>query len=179
VAARIYARSEGNPFFARQLTRALQEQDELEFAAGAWRLRAATNATAPAPESVTAVIGQRLRRLSALTQEVLRAASVLGQAFAFGALRRMGGRGEQEVEEALEEALGAGVLREGQGEQYHFNHALTLETVYLGLSALRKRRLHRQTADAIESLPTPEKRAAELSYHLLAADERARCPMRC
>jgi predicted ATPase len=174
MAQRIHARSEGNPFFARQLTRALQEQDALEFAAGVWQLRAQTGATLPAPESITAVIGQRLRRLTPLTQEVLREASVLGQAFAFAELRRVGGRGKQEVEEAVEEAVELGVLREGQGEQYHFNHALTLETVYMGLSALRKRRLHRQTADALEQQPDHERRAGELAYHLLTADERER-----
>jgi tetratricopeptide (TPR) repeat protein/transcriptional regulator with XRE-family HTH domain len=174
MAQRIYARSEGNPFFARQLTRALQEQDGLEFAVGQWRLRAETSATLPAPESITAVIGQRLRQLTSLGQEVLREASVLGQAFAFGELRRVSGRGEQEVEEALEEALELGVLREGQRDQYHFNHALTLETVYTGLSSLRKRRLHRQTADALEQQPNHERRVGELAYHLLAADERER-----
>jgi predicted ATPase len=34
MAQRIYEHSDGNPFFARQLTRALQEADELEFIDG-------------------------------------------------------------------------------------------------------------------------------------------------
>jgi predicted ATPase/DNA-binding XRE family transcriptional regulator len=105
----IYARSEGNAFFTRQLARALQEQGDLAFAEGQWRLSADTAAPAMhAPESVRAVIGQRLGRLSALTQDVLREASVLGQVFAFDDLQGMSQRGEQEVEEALAEAVGGG-----------------------------------------------------------------------
>ena len=174
VAQRIYARSEGNPFFARQLTRALQEQGDLAFTAGQWRLKTASASVLATPESITAVIGQRLRRLTPLAHEVLREASVLGQAFAFAELRRVGGRGEQEVEEALEEAVELGVLREGQRDHYHFNHALTLDTLYTGLSALRKRRLHRQTANAIEQQPDHDRRPGELAYHLVAADESER-----
>lgn len=170
---RIYARSEGNAFFIRQLTRALQEQGELTFSAGRWDL-SAQDTTFTAPESIRSVIGRRLGRLTAHTQEVLREASVLGQVFAFDHLRGMSQRGEQEVEEALDEAAGKGIVREGQRDQYHFNHALTLETLYADLSARRRRRLHCAAGDVIESLPDHERRAAELSYHLLAADESER-----
>ncbi len=173
LAQRIYARSEGNAFFTRQLARALAEQGALAFADGQWVLDAAGSAL-EAPESVRAVIGQRLGRLTPLTQEVLREASVLGQVFLFEDLRRLGGRGEQEVEEALEEATQAGIVREGERDRYGMNHALTRDTLYADLSARKKRRLHRAAAEAIEQQPTPERRAAELSYHLLAADEGTR-----
>jgi tetratricopeptide (TPR) repeat protein len=168
----IQQRSEGNAFFTRQLTRALQEQGDLLFEEGEWRLSASV--TLPAPESIRALIGQRLARLMPLTQDVLREASVLGQDFAFTDLHRMGAHGEQEVEEALEEAARAGVVREGQPDHYYFNHALTLDTLAADLSTRRKRRLHRAAADAIERSPDHERRGAELAYHLLAADEGAR-----
>jgi tetratricopeptide (TPR) repeat protein len=104
----------------------------------------------------------------------LREASVLGQVVDFEELRQMGGRGEQEVEEALEEAGQAGIMREGGHDQYHFNHALTLDTLYAELPARRKRRLHRAAADVIGRLPNHEARAAEVAYHLQAADESER-----
>jgi tetratricopeptide (TPR) repeat protein/transcriptional regulator with XRE-family HTH domain len=170
---RIYARSDGNAFFIRQLTRALQEQGDLTFATGRWDLSAQDTAIS-APESIRSVIGRRLGRLTAHTQEVLREASVLGQVFAFDELQGISQRGEQEVEEALEEAAGRGIVREGQRDQYHFNHALTLETLAADLSARRKRRLHRAAGAVIESQPDHERRAAELAYHFLAADESER-----
>jgi tetratricopeptide (TPR) repeat protein/transcriptional regulator with XRE-family HTH domain len=173
LATRIQARSEGNAFFTRQLARALQEQGDLTFAEGQWRLRGTAPATFT-PESIRTLIGQRLGRLTAHTQEVLREASVLGQVVAFEELRRMGSRGEQEVEEALEEAAGAGIMREGARDQYHFNHALTRDTLYTELSARKQRRLHRAAADAIEAMPGHARRAAELAYHLLAAEEAER-----
>jgi transcriptional regulator with XRE-family HTH domain/tetratricopeptide (TPR) repeat protein len=174
VAQRIYARSEGNAFFTRQLVRALQEQGDLEFAEGQWRLSANLTPALEAPESIRSVIIQRLGRLTPLTQEVLREASVLGQVFHFEDLRGLAGRGEQEVEEALEEAVVARIVREGQQESYHFNHALTRDTLSADLAARRRRRLHRAAADALERLPDHERWAAELAYHLLAAEERAR-----
>jgi tetratricopeptide (TPR) repeat protein len=169
----IYQRSEGNAFFTRQLAQALLEQGALTLTEGAWRLRE-TIAAASTPESIRSIIAQRLSRLTAHTQEVLREASVLGQVVIFDEVRGMSHRGEQEVEEALEEAAAAGIVREGAHEEYHFNHVLTRDTLYAEISAHKRRRFHRQAADAIEALPQPERRAAELSYHLLAAEERAR-----
>jgi transcriptional regulator with XRE-family HTH domain/tetratricopeptide (TPR) repeat protein len=178
LARRVFERSEGNAFFTRQLAIALHEQEELQWVEGQWRL-SATSASAgasvvKAPESIRVVIGQRLARLTPLTQDVLREASVLGQVFIFGELQHMNHRGEQEVEEALEEAAEAGVLREGAPDHYHFNHALTVETLAADLSPRRTRRLHRAAADALERSPGHKRRAAELAYHLLAADEEAR-----
>ncbi|HEX3270186.1 MAG TPA: AAA family ATPase [Ktedonobacterales bacterium] len=168
----IQQRGEGNAFFTRQLTRALQEQGNLRFEEGEWRLGASE--PIPTPESIRAVIGQRLAHLAPLTQDTLREASVLGQIFAFADLQHMSERGEREVEEALEEATRAGIVREGQHDRYHFNHALTLDTLSADLSTRRKRRLHRAAADAIERLHDHERRATELVYHLLTADEGAR-----
>jgi transcriptional regulator with XRE-family HTH domain/tetratricopeptide (TPR) repeat protein len=166
----IYQRSEGNAFFTRQVVRALQEQGVLQLMEGQWMLNTAGSAL-DIPESVRAVVGQRLAHLAPLTRDVLHEASVLGQVFAFSELQRLGRRGEQEVEEALEEAAGAGIVRERAHDQYHFNHALTHDTLYAELSARKKRRLHRAAADTIERLPDHERRASELAYHLLAADE--------
>jgi predicted ATPase len=141
LAARIYAGSEGNAFFTRQLAHALREHGDLLFEEEQWRLSATSASRVEAPESIRAVIGQRLSRLTPHTQEVLREASVLGQRFDFRQLQRLGGRGEQEVEEALEEAGQAGIVREGTGDQYHFNHVLTCDTLYAELSARRRLRL--------------------------------------
>ena len=60
----IYQRTEGNAFFTRQLTRALQERDELQFAEGQWMRTAGATGALEAPESIRAVIGQRLGRLT-------------------------------------------------------------------------------------------------------------------
>jgi transcriptional regulator with XRE-family HTH domain len=170
----IYQRGEGNAFFTRQLIRSLHEQDDLQFIHGQWRLRAEALRELPAPESIQVVIGQRLRRLTPLTQEVLREASVLGQVFAFDELQRMAARGEQEIEEALEEAGQAGVVREGGRDRYHFNHALTRDTLYAHLAARRKRRLHRAAGEVIEGALDSERRVGETSYHFLEAGEGAR-----
>jgi tetratricopeptide (TPR) repeat protein/transcriptional regulator with XRE-family HTH domain len=168
----IYQRSEGNAFFTRQLARVLWEQGDLRFEDDEWRLRGSSDFSTP--ESIRAVINQRLARLTPPTQDTLREASVLGQVFAFVDLERMRNRGEQEVEEALEEATRGGLIREGEADRYHFNHVLTRDALYADLSARRKQRLHGAAACAIEQSPDYERRTAELVYHLLAADKPAR-----
>src|SRR5207248_3339724 len=53
---------------------------------------------------------------------------------------------------ALEEAIGARLVMETTGGRYRFAHALVRDTVYDGLSPLRRVALHRRVAEAIEAI---------------------------
>src|SRR5215207_8672447 len=68
---------------------------------------------------------------------------------------------------ALEEALGARLVVEAQGDSYAFTHALVRETLYDALSAPRRQRMHAQAAGAIEAARSsdPEARIAALALH--------------
>lgn len=170
----LHSRAEGNPFFTHEMVRALVEQGDVFRRAGVWDRKAIEELELP--ESVRSVIGQRVGRLSAVGQELLAEASVLGQTFGFPELQAMGGRAEAEVEAALEEARAAGLAREAGGETFGFSHALIQQTLYRELPARKQRRLHRAAAEAIERLPERERtqRVTELADHFLAADEAAR-----
>jgi tetratricopeptide (TPR) repeat protein len=139
----IYSKTEGNPFFVAELVRHL--------VSGARDISAAATpgTDTSIPEGVRHVIRQRLSRLSRAANNLLRAGAVLGDGFEFDVLADVLGVSAEPTIDALEEAVSAEVLRE-DGVGYRFTHALIRETLYAGLSAPRRQRLHGAAAAAIE-----------------------------
>ena len=170
----IYERTEGNPFFVQQLLRFLVERGDVYQEKGRWAQRALEKIEVP--ESVRSVIGQRLARLRQGTQEILQDASVLGQTFRFEALSQLGGRTDDELEAALEEAGSTGLVREAGTDTYAFDHALTQQALYTELPGRRKRRLHLAAAEALERSPegSRARHSAELAWHFLEAAQEER-----
>ena len=121
-------RTEGNPFFAHEVMRTLIESSDVLQHDGAWDLSAIKRLEIP--ESVRTGIAQRFHRLSPTAQGVLHEASILGQTFAFDDLQAMNGHSEAEIEDALEEGLGARLLDEVDGDHVGFHHALIYEALY-------------------------------------------------
>lgn len=169
-AGAIHAETNGNPFFAVELVRHLQESGK----PGPVALHV--------PASVREVVELRVRRLSDETERVLRIASVLGDEFELSTLREIADLDDTAVLDALEDATAAGLIHEvadnsvGLGvanlgdERYRFNHAIVRKTLVEQLSAARRRRLH---ADAARILDTRQQsdgrrdRDDEIAHHLL------------
>jgi tetratricopeptide (TPR) repeat protein len=160
----VYRHTDGHPLFVREVLRALIERGDVYRRDGRWESR--ETATIGVPESVRATIADRVFRLGESAQEVLREASVLGQAFDFDDLQALSGLSEGELEAALEEALAAGLLYEA-GDAYVFNHGLTQQALYTEQPRRRRRRLHLAAGQAIERLPENgrSRRAMELAWH--------------
>src|SRR4029077_6113357 len=78
----IYFETEGNPFFVEELFRHLKEQGKLIDSVGDFR-RDLGLIDVDVPQSLRFVIGRRLARLSAATQEVLGVSAVIGRSFTF------------------------------------------------------------------------------------------------
>lgn len=170
-ASLVYRRTEGNPFFIQQVMRMLVERGDVYHEGEHWARKAVQEIDVP--ESIRSVVGQRLSRLTTETQELLREASVLGQAFSFDDLEAMTTWTEQAVEHALEEAARVGLLREIDRDHYAFDHALTQQSLYAELPTRRRRRLHLAAGEAIERTSEQKRkgRAAELAWHFLEGDE--------
>jgi DNA-binding SARP family transcriptional activator len=153
-ARRIHDRTDGNPFFVRELARHLAERRDT--AGGV-------------PESVSDVVLARVARLSPESAEALRRASVLGESFDLAVLEQFDG--PDGVLDALDEAAAAGLLEDGAGGRYRFAHALTRDAVYGGIGASRRSDLHRRAAKALERVhglePGPE--LGEIAVHLCVA----------
>src|SRR6185312_13772613 len=84
-------------------------------------------------------------------------------------------RDEDDVEAALEAAIAAALVQEIGPDSYRFNHVLTQQALYHGVSR-RRRRLHLAAGAALERLPQSQRsgHASELAWHFLQAEEPAR-----
>lgn len=170
----VYQHTEGNPFFTQEVLRAMVERGDVFQSGTNWDRRSIDEIEVP--ESVRSVIGRRLSRLPETAQETMREASVLGPAFGFDDLAAMSELSEAEIERSLEEAEGAGLIRDLGRDRYSFNHALTQQSLYAELSSRRRRRLHLAAGEAIESLPERKRkdRTGELAWHFLEGDDSER-----
>jgi class 3 adenylate cyclase/tetratricopeptide (TPR) repeat protein len=79
----LYERSQGNPFFADELSRYLREEKLVEQVDGCWRLAASVQqeGRANVPGTIRALITSRIDRLLPPQQLTLKTASVIGRSF--------------------------------------------------------------------------------------------------
>jgi tetratricopeptide (TPR) repeat protein len=165
----LHRHTDGNPFFTQEVIRALVERGDVFVRDGVWDRRAVEEIAIP--RSIRSAVGERVGRLGVVAREILREASVLGQAFAFADLQAMGDRSEEEVEGALDAAATAGLVRVAGVDDFAFGHALVRQVLYEELSPRARRRLHRVAGEALERLPDAvrRRRAAELAWHFQRA----------
>lgn len=162
----VHRHSDGNPFFTVEIVSALVERGDLELVAGQWVCPEL--AQVEAPVSVSEAIGERFSRLSASARGVLEAASVLGTVFDLDDVSIVD-EDEDVLEAALDEGVSSGLLTVEE-DRYAFDHSLTQQALYTGLSPVRRRRLHRAIGERLDRRPAPvrRRRAAEIARHLEA-----------
>ena len=165
----LFDETEGNPFFVVEMLRHLTESGAIEAGGDADRRAAA----AGVPEGIKSVIGRRLARLGQRTVGVLRVASVSGRDFGFAVLEHASDLDEDQLVEALDQAVRARVIEEvtGAADRYMFSHALIRETLYGDLTATRRALLHRRVAASLEYLHAAdlEPYRAQLAHHFTQA----------
>jgi DNA-binding SARP family transcriptional activator/class 3 adenylate cyclase len=170
-AQRLHAHTGGNPFFVGEVLRSLagHAREEIELALRSDELEL--------PESVRQLIEQRVARLGDEVRRVLTIAAVVGSWFDLRVLEHVSGRPLDELLEALERATVARLVEESPDAvgRFAFAHALIRDTLYLGLGAARRARLHHLVGEALETLAaaSPEPPLADLAYHFANAADAA------
>ncbi|HMC81487.1 MAG TPA: hypothetical protein VKO35_13155, partial [Acidimicrobiia bacterium] len=151
LARAIHVETEGNPFFVREVLRHLAETGAVARHGEVWSTRLPIEEVG-IPEGVREVVGKRLARLSGEANTILRTAAVVGAEFEPELVRVTGGFDEEELISALEEAIAARLVIESARGRYRFAHALVRDTLYKGLSGVRRVALHRRVAESIETI---------------------------
>jgi tetratricopeptide (TPR) repeat protein len=161
----IFSVTEGNPFFVEEVCKALVESGQVTFIDGYWDRPSMEDLEIP--QSVRVAIQARVAKLPPACQEMLLLAAILGREFEFETLFAASkGDGEEGLIEALECASRAQLVKEvsaGREVSFAFTHTLIPATLYEGVSTLRRRRLHRRLAAALERLHPDDFEA--LAYH--------------
>ena len=167
----LQARTEGNPFFAGQLLRHLQEQGSLApNAAGAL----AVTGHASLPADVRGVLIARVDRLAPPVRDVVQRAAVLGRAFETTVLAEFAPDGPA-LDTRVAAAADAGIWAPLDAIHYQFQHALLREAVYDMQLRARLRQLHGAAAVALEHIHAASLAPyyGDLVYHYGQAGEAA------
>ncbi|HEU5423912.1 MAG TPA: hypothetical protein VFU72_10260, partial [Nitrolancea sp.] len=155
LAAYLDERSEGNPFFAGELLRALEEGRALRRASDGWRL--GDLAVVGVPPLLRQVLDVRLDRLGEDARDLLAVAAVIGQTVPFAVWQAVAGADEGALLDAAARATAAHLLTETpDGSGVRFAHALVREALYEGLLLPRRRAWHRRAAEALVAQPHPD-----------------------
>jgi class 3 adenylate cyclase len=145
--------ADGNPLYALEYTRMLAEQGTLR------PNDALTSRRLPMPDSVHAVIANRVDLLDPADRAVLQAAAVVGMQFWPGAVAAaMGGRPADAIERSLRRLEQRDLIREaaastmaGQTE-YLFGHLLVRDVCYQRLPRTERVARHELTADWLDTV---------------------------
>jgi len=161
----------GNPFFVGEILRHVRESGAMaEWNAAPSSVRAAQ---VTLPEGIRDVIGRRLSRTSDACNRVLTSAAVVGREFDTAVLETLGDVPDEQLLDALDEAVAAQLVAEAPGRsgRFTFMHALIRETLYSELSSSRRARLHRRVGEALERLAQgkPNPPLADLAHHFCQA----------
>lgn len=131
---RVYARAEGNPFFAEELVAVGPHGDAL-------------------PIGLRALLLHRVERLDATTRSLLRTAALAGRRVTHQLLAAAGDVTGEALDEALREAIGAAVLVALGDHELAFRHELLREVVASTVVPSEAARVHRRLAEALTREP--------------------------
>jgi DNA-binding SARP family transcriptional activator/tetratricopeptide (TPR) repeat protein len=187
-AGEIYRHTEGNPFFIGEAIRSLVFEGKIRWTGERWQ--STVNATElEIPQSVRLLIERRLVNLSPDCRTTLTLAAVLGRQFSSALLCEAHNLPEEVIAEHIDSAIQFQILsslidsssvasdavryHHGQDFDLTFTHDKIREVLYQWLNPLRRRALHRQVAQAIETQYAAHLQPyySHLGYHYQVAED--------
>lgn len=155
----IYQRTEGNPLFMVNVTKAITEQDLHTPGNGRWD-NALNSQPFTIPENLQQIIEQRIERLDSKERAILEAASVAGSEFTAATVAAAVGKRLIEVEEQCRELVRRKQFIHTKGtvewpdgtvtERYRFIHVLYQEVLYEQVTGGNRSQLHQRIGERIE-----------------------------
>lgn len=156
----VFGATRGNPFFVTEIAH-LVSRGELD--------ASSPHGTVPVPKRARDAIRWQLERLSQGCRSALELASVVGRQFDVAVLARAADEAPSIVFERLGEAEAAGLVThvDERPGSFAFTHDLVREGIYRDMATAIRVRMHRQLAEALESLAHSDSqiRARDIAFH--------------
>lgn len=167
----LHERTEGNPFFLKEVLRLLEEEQILREASDGWLLGPLTQVRVPT--LLRQIIDGRLARLSDTVRELLAVAAVIGQEPSLLVWAAVANATEATLLLVIERATEARLLAaRAESGGVRFAHALIREALYESLSPPQCWAWHARTAETLATGPMPD--PDTVAYHFQrAGDQRA------
>jgi predicted ATPase/signal transduction histidine kinase len=146
----VYEKSQGNPFFIHAFLKCLHAEGVLrfDFAAARWTWDAAKVGRLRFTENIVELMGGRIQKLPAATQEILRLAACLGYGFNTHVLTIVLENTRTEVTERLRPALAEDLILP-DGDNYRFTHDRIQQAAYSLIAGADKTREHLRIGNAL------------------------------
>ena len=172
----ILEKAEGNPLFIEEAVRTLIETGALlrDRHDGRWRL-AIEIESIRIPNTISDVIMARVDRLEDQVKNVLLIACVIGRTFLYKVLRAIASETER-LDNDVTELLRLDFIKRNHMEpelEYVFRHAIIQEVTYASIFRNRRRQLHNQVGETLESLfpDRLDELSGVLAYHFGQAEK--------
>jgi predicted ATPase len=172
VTEQIVVKTDGNPLFVEELTKAVLEAGILVEDAEGYRLDGPLPPLA-IPATLHDSLMARLDRLAPV-KEIGQIGAAIGREFSYSLMRALAGRNETALKDALAQLEGAElVFRRGDPPEaiYSFKHALVQEAAYENLLKSRRQVLHRRIAETLRDRfqTTAETQPEVVAHHFTQA----------
>jgi class 3 adenylate cyclase/tetratricopeptide (TPR) repeat protein len=148
----VVQRTDGNPFFIKELLRELRDSCALVGVDGGWQLRPGWDER-DVPPTIEGVLAARIDLLPPAAAATLGTASVIGRRVPLPLLREV--VGEPALVESVDQLVTAGLLDRSATdgvELVTFHHALVQDVAYGRLLRRNRRDLHRRVGEIAEEL---------------------------
>ncbi|GCE29780.1 hypothetical protein KDA_52640 [Dictyobacter alpinus] len=169
--------SEGNPFLAEELLQNWLDIAALVRTESGYRLHSSMDVALPS--SIVNAVRQRLVRLSKDSIDLLRTAAIIGRTFEGMLLARVTSQEAEEVEERLQEAVRAHLIRPDQPGFFTFSHDTIRACLYDEVGLVKRTRLHTSIGHMLQqqlkqTMAAPDARfLANLAFHFARSGEHA------
>ena len=169
----IIHRAGGNPYFVEEIVRSLIDQGAVVVRGGKFKLTADFHRVT-IPHTIRDVLMARIDRLEDEARKLLRVAAVIGRSFFYRILAEVADQAIP-IDRHLAYLKNAELIHERrrlEELEYFFSHALAQEAAYASILPEKRKRLHRQVADTIQTVFADKLHAfyGMLAYHYSRAE---------
>jgi len=168
----LHERSSGSPFLLAEILAQLRAEAILAPAGEGWQLDMTRwlrwRATFTLPETTHDLVAWRLSNLPPDTRHLLDVLAVAGQPLPFKLLREFPGVQMDALAATVDDLMARGLVLETPDEGLALPHHLLRETLLRRLSNLRRRTIHRQLAEALETASLPLR---QIALHAVAGED--------